>query len=149
MTVITTENDGIDEDAGDEGGGLAPGMQDFLDAALARVKGEGEGKGGWDDLDPQKLGASLEKQRREQSQAARKEAALFRDVFMTPDGKKLLRYFIDRFLLRAAFPLEGMTSIEMIAINGVWREAENSFVQAILDAIAVAENQTPKRRSDP
>lgn len=145
MTKVTMENDGIEEDAGD-GSGLGLDLENLLGAALTRVKTAPQG---WDDLDPRTLGANLEKQRREQSQAMRREASLFRDVFATPEGRKLLRYLIDRTILRAAFSLEGMTSIEMLAVNGVWREAENSFVAAILEAIAVAENENPKRRSDP
>lgn len=135
-------SDQDDDDAGEDS--LAPGLKDFLDAA-AQNMGVG---GGWDDLDANKLGATLAKQRRETSQAMRKESLLFRDVFMTPAGKKLLTYLIGRTLLRSAWPIEGMINMEMLTANGIWREAENSFVAAILEAIAVAENETPKRRSD-
>lgn len=148
MTKVTIENDGIDDSDAEQGGtGFMPGIEAFLDAAVDRVKGDF--KGGWDDLDPAKLGAGLEKQRREQAQAMRREAALFRDVFMTPEGRKLLHYLIGRTLLRSAWPIEGMTNMEMLTANGIWREAENSLVAGILEAIAVAENETPKRRSDP
>jgi hypothetical protein len=146
MTKVTIENDGIEEDAAGEAAGLSPGLTDFLDAALAKVSAGG--RGGWDDLDPRTVGASLEKQRREQAQAMRHEAALFRDVFMTPEGQKLLNYLIGRTLLRSTWPLEGMTSMEMLTANGIWREAENSFVAGFIEAIAVAENQRPKRRSE-
>lgn len=140
MTTVTEE-----PEAGEDGDGLTPQFQQFLDVAMAKLGGNE----GWADLDPNKLGATLEKQRREQTQAMRKEAMIFRDVFATPAGKRLMNFLISRTLTRATWPLEGMTNMEMLSANGLWREAENSFVAGMIEAVAVAERQNPKRRSDP
>lgn len=100
---------------------------------------------GWNGLNA--TGGALQKQRDMQRAAFKREANLFRDTFMTPDGRKLLELFLDRTVRRPHLP-ESIVGMTMDQITPVMlaREAENNFVRAILEAIAQAENKpTPTR----
>lgn len=126
-----------------------PSLNSLVESAISNSLGEGA-LDGWRGLDNQTLGQTLDKQRREQTLRLKKEANLFRDVFLlNPDGRRVLELLLDATLRRTAWPVHAMTSMEMLTAFGIWREAENSFVAGLIEAIAVAENAQPKRRSDP
>ena len=135
-TTVTTET----ADMPDELPGEAePTLQGLL--------GQLAGSGGWADLDAGNLGKLLQKQMQLQRAAMRKEAMAFRECFATEAGKKVLQILLDMTLRRTAWPLHAMTDANMLQAYGLSREAENSFMAGIIEAIAFANNATLQPRS--
>ena len=116
---------------------------DGLLGQLSDMLKEAEGWGGINTA-----GAGLQKMRDLQRAAFKREANLFRDVFATPDGKKLLSLFRNRTLNRPELPegIVGMAQDQLTPILLV-RYAENQFVRAIYEAIAQADNKQPETQS--
>lgn len=118
-----------------------------LQGLLSGMLGE---KSGWADLDSKTLGEMLSKQQQAQRQALRKEALAFRQCFMETDaGRKVIEALLDRTLRSTAWPVHQMRDAHMLMAVGIWREAQNSFVAAIIEAIAAADNLDMKQRSEP
>jgi hypothetical protein len=122
----------------------APETEPSLQSLLSGMLG---GEGGWADLDSKSLGQALAKQLDAQRQRLRKEALVFREAFSTPAGRKALQIMLDMTLRRTAWPVHQMADAQMLMAYGIWREAENSFVAAIIEAMAVADNHDVKPRS--
>jgi len=101
---------------------------------------------GWSGINS--AGAGLAKMRDLQRAAFKREANLFRDVFSTPDGAKLLSLFFDRTIRRPQLP-EGIIGMTMDQLAPVLlaRHAENEFVRAIVEAIAQADNRQPETQT--
>jgi len=123
------------------------GMEPSLDALIRQLTGGiDDNSGGWADLDPRSVGQVLAKMRHQHRHAMRAEASLFRDVFDTGPGRKLLELLLDRTLRRVAYPVQHLHSMDQLTAHGIWRDAENSFVAGIVEAIALAENGEAEKR---
>ena len=107
------------------------------------------GGGGWNDLNGKTAGQILDSQRREQTLALKKQANLFRDVFLSGNGRKVLEIMMDQTLRKCAWPVHLMTDAQMMTMVGIWNEAQKCFVHAIIEAIAQAENETIEPREAP
>lgn len=108
------------------------------------------GNGGWSDLNQKTLGKAMQAQTEAQSQRMRKEASLFRECFVdNAAGRKVLQIFLNQTLRSATWPVFQVRDAEMLMAIGIWRESQNSFVAAIIEAIAVANNQQVQPRNEP
>lgn len=122
---------GIDADDDDDDMMAELGSEPSLDAMLRNAMG---GLSGWDGIE--NLGQLQDKLRRDQEKAMREEAALFRRVFNTPDGRKVLEIFLDKTVRQASWPWHALQTQDAMLMYGLAREAENGFVMAILKAVA-------------
>jgi len=122
------------------------GDEPSIDGLMGQITDMLQEAGGWADLNAS--APALQKMRDMQRAAFKREANLFRDVFATPDGRKLLELLLDRTLRRPVLP-DGILGFSMDQLTPVMlmREAENSFVRAMLDAIAQAEGKQPATRA--
>lgn len=134
---MTGQNHGIDDPEIQEDGDEL--MQEpSVDSLLGRLAGM-MGAEGWDAIDND--GAALKQQRFEQTQAMKAECNLFRDVFMTPQGRKLLQLFVDITIAQPAYPPQAQLPMDVIAPLIMVHDAQCNFVRDILHAINMAENQ--------
>jgi hypothetical protein len=126
--------------------GPEPSLDEFVKKIIKDAEVFGQARG-WADLDQRQLDKEFKKQQHEQQRRMRDEAMLFRDVLWANEqGRQLLELLLDLTLRRRTWPNALMIDRHAMLAEGIWREAENCFVAAMLDAIATAENQEPKGR---
>lgn len=128
----------------------APGAEPTLDAMM-RMLGQPSDRalGGWRDLDEAALNREFLEIQRRRDAALKHEANLFRDVFwLNPQGRQVLEILMDLTLRRRTWPNALLINPHALMAEGIWREAENSFVAAILAAIAQAQGVEQARRSE-
>ncbi len=114
------------------------GQQPDLEGLINNILGGNTDLG---DIDLSSLGGNLQKQQADMARKMRWEANLFRDVFLETDrGREVLEAFLENTLRQPAWPVFEIQSLEMLMVMGVWREAQNAFVRAIIEAIALAES---------
>jgi hypothetical protein len=107
------------------------------------------GGGGWNDLTGKSAGQILDNQRREQTLALKKQADLFRDVFLSGKGREVLEIMMDQTVRKCAWPVHLMTDAQMLMMVGIWNEAQKCFVAAIIEAMAHAKNENMQPREAP
>jgi hypothetical protein len=134
---VTTETDDMPDE-------LAPdtASEPSLDALMGQILGQG-----WPEMDSKNIGQLLNKQMKQQQQAMRREAIMFRDCFATESGRKVLNILLDQTLRAVTWPVHAMTDANMMMAHGLWREGQNAFMASIIEAIAIANNQDVKPRS--
>lgn len=110
--------------------------QPSVDSLLASLGGLMGGQG-WNGIEDE--GGALKQQREQQQRAMQAECNLFRDVFMTPDGRKLLQLFIDTTIGQPAYPPQAQLPMDVIAPLVMVHDAQCNFVRDILKAISMAE----------
>ncbi len=119
-----------------------------LEGLLKQFLGGSEEGDGWGGLDSKSIGNIIQKQHDQNAAAMKKEANLFRDCFLeNPAGRKVLEIFLDNTLRKARVPFAVLSTGQNIHDFGTWRDAENAFVAAIVEAIAAAENVEVKARN--
>lgn len=132
----------VTEEPDDTGAEAEPSLKSLLENILGE-------NAGWADLDNASLGKLLKRQTDAQRQAMRKQALDFRVCFSTPEGRRVLDMLLGMTLRTTAWPVHLMTDAQMLMAHGIWREAQNSFVAAIVEAMAAADNQDIKPRGEP
>lgn len=130
-----TGNHGID-DPEHEGADSALLEQPTVDGLIKQLSLMAGGDG-WDGISSD--GQALERQRAEQTKAMQRECNLFRDVFMTPDGRELLQLFINITISQPAYPPQAQLPMDVIAPLVMVHDAQCNFVRDILNAIRMAE----------
>lgn len=147
--MTTKDPHGLDAPDGDIEAAESPsdfGAEPSIDALL-KTFGQDSGMAGWEGLDH--AGAVMRKVTDEQGKAMREQAALFRAVFNSPEGRQVLEIFLDQTLRRSAWPWAHLQNQEALLAYGIAREAENGFVAAILQALAHGKNDSEvKGRND-
>lgn len=109
-----------------------PDLTKLLDALAGQMGGPEAGDA--------PLGQFMAERSREHNDRLQREAELFRDVFLrSEDGRKVLEILLDMTLRRLAWPVWHVSDPQMLMAIGIWREAENAFVAAILQAMARGE----------
>lgn len=138
--------DAPDEDLAAAGSPADFGGEPSVDALLRAMEDNGM-LSGWDGMD--NAGQVIAKLTDDQNKAMRAEASLFRRVFGSGDGRKVLEIFLDRTLRRTAWPWQHLQSQDALLAYGLAREAQNGFVAAILQAMAHGHpDRTTKGRDD-
>jgi len=119
-----------------------PSLQGLLEMAI-------RGSSGWNDLEPSTLGKLLKKQLHDQQTAMRKSSLKFRACFMeTEAGREVMQILLNQTLRTTTWPVSAMTDPQMLMAYGIWRESQNAFMAAIIEAIAAADNIDMKPRSE-
>lgn len=126
-------------DTEEEIGGAEP----SLDALLAMANDLLGGGPGWDGIEPSSQ--SLEKMRRAQQAAMRKQAIAFRDCFATDAGRTVIETMLNETLRKAPDVVNFDGPLDKLALQLACREAVNAFVFSILQAIAQADGKTIER----
>lgn len=139
---VTTETDDLPDDLADDTAGSAePSLEALLDKAM--------GGGGWPELNSKTIGQLFDKQLRDQQQALRKDAMIFRECFSTKAGRRVLEIMLDQTLRQATWPVAAIRNIHDLTAFGIWREGQNALIANIIEAIAMAKNTAINPRSNP
>lgn len=120
-----------------------PDAEPSLAALLDLARDLTGGGPGWEGIEPSSQ--SLEKMRRAQQAAMRKQALAFRDCFSTDAGRMVLETMLNETLRKAPDVVNFDGPLDKLALQLACREAVNAFVFGILQAIAQADGQTIER----
>ena len=100
-------------------------------------------------FDEQSIGHLLQKRHKQQLEAMRSEAALFRRVFLDhEDGRAVLERMLDSTLRQPMWPLHQAQSMEMLTALGLWNEAQGRFVHLIVELLAMSERHAEEDEDD-
>ena len=107
------------------------------------------GLGGWDALDQRKNREVFAEVQRLRNAEIQRAGNLLRDVlWLDPRGREVLEFFLDMTLRRRTWPNPLLLKGRAFEREGIYREAENSFVAMILEAISRAQGVEPTGRSE-
>lgn len=125
----------------------APGPEPSIEGLLKNFMGGGNTA--WDDLDNSHLSSLVKKDQERRMKAMKAEANRFRRVFIeNEDGRALLELFLNQTLRSCNWPVFAAPTPELFMVQGVYREAQCSWVAAIMEAIAFSYGQDVKPRSE-
>ena len=110
-----------------------------IEGIMKQLMGGGFLQSGWEGIE--NAGQAIGKNRDDLRDQFSKEHEIIRDTFSTEQGQRCLELFLDQTMRRSAWPAEMNFGMEVLTTIGIFREGQNAFVAAIIEAFAAADKQ--------